>query len=119
VIERDPWGGPYGHLASRRITEPADLKAGRWIVVLATGAAVDQKHVTEAFRAGKQVGVAVAVLPVENDTSVVANWFGELEEPESGFPRTLAVRDGEIVLDVRGVASAASLAARVSAAFQG
>jgi hypothetical protein len=113
VIDRDPWGGPYGHLASKRVTTPDELAAlGKCVVVLAGPGAVDQKLVTEAFRAASRAGVPLAVLPVQGEEA--AAWFAALEAPNE-TPRTLALDGGNVVLDVKGFASAASLEARLLA----
>jgi hypothetical protein len=112
VIEKDPWGGPYTHLARRGLKDPAEL-AGKWLVVLAGASAVDQKHVTEAFRAAKDAGVPLGVVP-GGETEHRA-WFGELEDL-ARLPRSLGVRVGKVALDVPGPVAASVLAGKIRGA---
>jgi hypothetical protein len=115
VIERDPWGGPYRHLASTRVASPDELAAlGKCVVVLAGPGAIDQKLVTEAFRAASRASVPLAVLAVQGEGA--AAWFAALEAPNE-TPRTLALDGGDVVLDVKGFASASSLEAKLRSAL--
>jgi len=109
VIEKDPWGGPYAHLARQRVADPSEL-AGAWVVVLAGPRAADQKHVTEAFRAARDLGVKLAVLRVDEPGQEV--WFDALEE-RAQVPRTLGVRDGAVVVDLPGARPASVIASKL------